>query len=107
MPGKKKPGGNPASETTLERSRSIMANDNPNRNTSSSQCAAIRRHLEAGKSITAAHALDAFGCFRLAARINDLSNAGLPVQRTLVAVINRDGKRVRVAEYRLAQGAAA
>lgn len=66
---------------------------------SSSQCAAIRRHLEAGNSITAAEALNAFGCFRLAARINDLSNAGLVVERTLVAVINRDGKKVRVAEY--------
>lgn len=84
-----------------------MPNDNPNINTSSSQCAAIRRHLEAGNSITAVQALDAFGCFRLAARIKDLSNAGLPVERTLVAVINRDGKKVRVAEYRLRQGAAA
>ena len=83
-----------------------MPNDNPNHNTSS-QCAAIRRHLEAGHSITATQALDAFACFRLAARINDLSNAGLPVERTLVAVINRDGKKVRVAEYRLRQGAAA
>ncbi|SFI70016.1 Helix-turn-helix domain-containing protein [Pseudomonas guineae] len=76
-----------------------MANDNPNSNTSSSQCAAIRRHLETGKTITAIEALDAFGCFRLAARINDLINAGLAVERTLVAVINRDGKKVRVAEY--------
>ena len=80
-----------------------MPNDNPNHNTSS-QCAAIRRHLEAGNSITAVQALDAFGCFRLAARIKDLSNAGLPVERTLVAVINRDGKKVRAAEYRLARG---
>lgn len=84
-----------------------MANDNPNRNTSSSQCAAIRRHLEAGKTITAIEALDTFGCFRLAARIDDLKNAGLPVESALVAVINRDGKKVRVAEYRLRQGAAA
>ena len=83
-----------------------MPNDNPNHNTSRSQCAAIRRHLEAGNSITATQALDAFGCFRLAARINDLANAGLPVERTLVEVINRDGKKVRVAEYRLRQGAA-
>lgn len=84
-----------------------MANDNPNRNTSSSQCSAIRRHLEAGKTITAIEALDAFGCFRLAARIDDLKNAGLPVESALVAVINRDGKKVRVAEYRLAEEVAA
>lgn len=84
-----------------------MANDNPNRNTSGSQRAVIRRHLEAGKSLTAIEALDAFACFRLAARIGELKKEGLVIERTMVAVINCDGKRVSVAEYRLIHGVAA
>ena len=78
-----------------------MANDNPNSNTSGSQCAAIRRHLEAGKTITAIEALDAFGCFRLAARIDDLKNAGMLIESMPIPVTNADGKTVRVAQYSL------
>ena len=49
-----------------------MANVNPNSNTSNSQRAAIRRHLEAGNSLTALQALNHFGCARLASRIDEL-----------------------------------
>lgn len=37
----------------------------------------IRNYLESGKSITALEALDLFGCFRLASRMNYLKNMGV------------------------------
>jgi hypothetical protein len=84
-----------------------MANHNPNSNTGASQRKAIEAFLRGGNSLTALQALNHFGCARLAARIDDLRNAGLPIESVPVVVTNRDGKRVRVAEYRLAQGATA
>ena len=81
-----------------------MSNDNPNSNTSRSQCAAIRQHLEAGKSLTGLDALNHFGCARLAARIDELRQAGLNIETRWLRVQNRQGKLVRVAEYRLAEG---
>jgi len=39
--------------------------------TKTSQTADILRYLRAGESLTALQALDMFGCFRLAARIDD------------------------------------
>lgn len=79
-----------------------MSNDNPNINTSSSHRALIRRHLEAGNSLTALQALNHFGCARLASRIDELRQAGLNITTTMIPVKNRAGKMVRVAEYRLA-----
>lgn len=84
-----------------------MSNDNPNINTSASQRKAIEKFLLAGNSLTALQALNRFGCARLAARIDDLRNAGMPIESVPLMVTNREGKRVRVAEYRLAQGAVA
>ena len=81
-----------------------MANVNPNSNTSNSQRAAIRRHLEAGNSLTALQALNHFGCARLASRIDELRQAGMNIETHWLWVENRHGKRVRVAEYRLAEG---
>lgn len=40
------------------------------------QCELIMGHLRAGYSITPLEALALFGCFRLAARIKDLREAG-------------------------------
>lgn len=79
-----------------------MSNDNPNINTSSSHRAMIRRHLEAGNALTSLQALNHFGCARLASRIDELRQAGLNITTTMIPVTNRAGKRVRVAEYRLA-----
>ena len=84
-----------------------MANVNPNSNTSNSQRAAIRRHLEAGNSLTALQALNHFGCARLASRIDELRQAGMNIETHWLQVQNRQGKRVRVAEYRLAANDAA
>ena len=40
------------------------------------QSASILHHLQERGSITPMQALNDYGCFRLAARINDLRNAG-------------------------------
>ena len=56
----------------------------------------IRAHLEAGREITPIDALEQYGCFRLAARIKELRNAGLPIE-TLTE--QRNGKAW--AKYRL------
>ena len=64
---------------------------------SDSQNAAILSHLSRRKSLTALSALERFGCFRLAARIYDLREAGYTINsRTIEA----SGKRI--AEYYLA-----
>ena len=43
---------------------------------SKSQPEQILGHLKAGRSLTALEALDLYGCFRLAARIKELKEAG-------------------------------
>ena len=83
-----------------------MPNDNPNHNTSISQRAAIRTFLEHGNALTGLQALNHFGCARLASRIDELRQAGMNIETNWIWVENRNGKRVRVAEYRLADGKA-
>ena len=56
----------------------------------------IRAHLQSGRDITPIDALNHYGCFRLAARIKELRNQGLPIE-TLTE--QRDGKAW--AKYRL------
>jgi hypothetical protein len=63
-------------------------------------------HLKQGLPITAHQALVGYGVARLAARILDLKEAGWEIERRLIPATNREGKVVRVAEYRLHQGAA-
>ena len=84
-----------------------MSNDNPNINTSSSHRAVIRQHLEAGNSLTSLQALNHFGCARLAARIGELADGGMPIERRWLLVQNCEGKWVRVREYFLAANDAA
>lgn len=79
-------------------------NDNPNRAESQTQRALIVRHLEQGNTLTSLQALNRFGCARMASRIDELRRAGLNIVTTMIPVKNRDGKQVRVAEYRLAEG---
>ena len=56
----------------------------------------IKDHLESGQTLTPLQALNKFGCFRLAARILDLREAGLDVKMKMVL-----GGDKRYAEYRL------
>ena len=44
-----------------------------------SQTTQILEHLETGAALTPLEALERFGCFRLAARIDDLRNMGHPI----------------------------
>ena len=41
-----------------------------------SQCQALLKYLETGRSVSPLMALDKWGCFRLAARIRELRNSG-------------------------------
>jgi hypothetical protein len=56
-----------------------------------SQKQLILKHLEDGKSLTPLDALSLFGCFRLAARINDLRTAGHKINTTNLDV---NGKKI-------------
>ena len=51
--------------------------------------------------ITALDALNGEGCFRLAARINDLRRAGYWIEAIMIKVPTRGGGTARVARYRL------
>lgn len=63
-----------------------------------SQAALILGYLEAGNTITPLEALEKFGCFRLASRINDLKNEGHAIDGEMIELDN--GKRVK--RYRMA-----
>ena len=49
----------------------------------------IKSYLEQGKTITPLQALNKFGCFRLAARVNDLRKEGLNIA---TKIITKNGK---------------
>ena len=44
----------------------------------------IKEHLKSGKRITAIEALNLFHCFRLSARIKDLKEEGLKIDKTTI-----------------------
>ena len=56
------------------------------------QCQMIREYLEAGHRLSPIEALDKFGCFRLASRINELRKQGLDI-RTDIVEGAENGKR--------------
>jgi hypothetical protein len=66
-----------------------------------SQTEIIRHHLREEGAITQREAAIEYGIFRLAARIYDLRQEGLPVQSTLTDVQTRSGRITQVAEYEL------
>lgn len=49
-----------------------------------SQNEKIKNYLLSGKSLTPIQALNKFGCFRLASRVNDLRNEGLNISTNIV-----------------------
>jgi hypothetical protein len=65
------------------------------------QCERILSILEAGESITALDALREIGCFRLAARINDLKKLGHDIYSVPYTYTNRWGEQKTIASYRL------
>jgi hypothetical protein len=57
----------------------------------------LRKHLEAGRSITSLQALDKWGCMRLGARILELRQEGWNI---ITETVKKNGKRY--AKYSLA-----
>jgi hypothetical protein len=55
----------------------------------------IKAYLEQGYRITAIDALQTFGCFRLAARIKDLKDEGVEIDKVMVETV----KGSRIAQY--------
>ena len=49
-----------------------------------SQNRLIQAHLKQGNTITAMQALEMFSCFRLAARIKDLKDSGMIIDKAMV-----------------------
>lgn len=68
--------------------------------TKTSQTADILRYLRAGESLTALQALDMFGCFRLAARIDDAKKRLEPNEQIIRHWVKTSGG-ARVARYSL------
>lgn len=62
-----------------------------------SQEAAILKHLESGRTITALEAFKLYGCLRLSGRIYDLKEQGYKIKPEMIQV----GPRKRVARYKL------
>ena len=65
------------------------------------QCDRILSYLQEGHGITALEAVKKFGCMRLASRIHDLRDRGNQIHKKMIAVKNRDGDTIYVAEYTL------
>ena len=55
----------------------------------------IKAYLKRGYRITAIDALQTFGCFRLAARIKDLKDEGMEIDKVMV----KTASGARVAQY--------
>lgn len=60
----------------------------------------IAEHLRSGAPLTAMDALRLYGCFRAAARIEELRDAGMSIITTMIDVAGAHGK-ARVAQYTL------
>jgi len=61
-----------------------------------SQNKVLRKHLESGKSISPLIALNKFGIYRLASRINNLRNEGMNISTTMIYL-----NPVKFAKYKL------
>lgn len=64
----------------------------------------IKKHLEAGNSITPLEALEKFGCLRLGARIYDLrTKGGMDIKKERVSY-KANGRNKSFAKYYLENG---
>jgi len=60
-----------------------------------SQNKQIADYLNKGKKLTTIDALNKFGCFRLASRINDLRNDGMNIKTKIIKLENKK----QIAQY--------
>lgn len=67
--------------------------------TTLSQQAQILEYLKSHRGISQAEAIDAFGCYRLGARIYDLKDRGYKVDVIMEDGVNRFGRPTRYARY--------
>lgn len=66
-----------------------------------SQCDKILDHLSQYGFITAREAMNAYGCYRLAARVSDLRARGVNIVSERGSGKNKDGEPISFAVYRL------
>ena len=66
------------------------------------QCDRILRHLEDFGSIDPMTAIKDYGCMRLASRISDLKDRGIPIVAERTKGKNRYGEQTNYCVYRLA-----
>ena len=69
------------------------------------QCERVLRHLEDFGSITSLEAMQDYGIMRLASRISDLKEAGVPISKEMVKGENRYGEQTCYAKYTLRRAA--
>lgn len=69
--------------------------------TTLSQCAKILLHLKEFGSITLFESIYECDCTRLSARIHDLRCRGIPIETEMIDTVNKHGKPIRYAKYRL------
>lgn len=67
--------------------------------TTLNQQAQILEYLKSHRGISQAEAIDAFGCYRLGARIYDLKDRGYKVDVIMEDGVNRFGRPTRYARY--------
>lgn len=60
-----------------------------------SQTKQIANYLNKGRKLTPIDALNKFGCFRLASRINDLRNEGMKISTKIIKLENKK----QIAQY--------
>lgn len=65
------------------------------------QCEKILRHMEDYGSITSLDAMQEYGIMRLASRISDIKQLGIPIQKEMVSGKNRYGESTSYARYSL------
>ena len=59
----------------------------------------ILEYMHTHRGITQAEAIEVFGCYRLGARIYDLKQRGIKIDRIMEEGTNRFGAKVRFARY--------
>ena len=59
----------------------------------------VLKYMKQGYKITALDALRDIGCFRLAARINELRNEGHKIKSKQISRLGRFGNKVRLSLY--------
>ena len=67
------------------------------------QNAAVLDRLKSGRGITSMEAYNELGCTRLSARIKDLRDAGIPIVTVRETGINREGRKISWARYRMGE----